>query len=301
MLRSLFTGTILCLLAISCNNQSSKSDEISAPLGVADTTALISSDAAKEKESDSAKFIRTADIRFKVSDVQSTTKHIEDIVRRNNGYVAYTHLASTTENTDRQQVSKDSSLAVTYYTVSNTITIRVPNYLLDTTLREIGTDVVFLDHRTIKADDVSIQYLANSLGQQRYGQAPTPIVKSAKQKDLNYTRMLDVERKEKQDEYFIANKYLDRDVRFSVVTMELYQSPSIQREMLANPVVIAAYRPSLLARIGDNLIQGWYIFEDLLVFITRLWSVVLIAVLGYIAVKAHQKRGRPNRAALRQG
>lgn len=300
MTRYLFTGTVMCLLAISCQNSETKERLAVSVESLADS-ANISSDASQESKPDSTKFIRTADIRFKVNDVQQTTTRIEDIIRKNKGYVAYTHLASTTENTDQQQVSKDSNLVVTYYTVSNTITIRVPNYLLDTTLREIGADVVFLDHRTIKADDVSIPYLENQLGQRRYNGSKPKFVAGAKQKDVNDTKVLSIYQQELQDEYYIANKRLDRDIRYSVVTMELYQSPILHREMVSRPVELKAYHAGLWGRIGDSLQQGWYIFEDFIVFIIRLWGLILVGVLAFWVIRLVTRKTRANPVALRRG
>jgi len=300
MTRYLFTGTLLCLLAISCQNSETK-ERLAVSIESLADSVNISSDASQESKPDSTKFIRTADIRFKVNDVQQTTTRIEDIVRKNKGYVAYTHLASTTENTDQQQVSKDSNLVVTYFTVSNTITIRVPNYLLDTTLREIGADVVFLDHRTIKADDVSIPYLENQLGQRRYNGSKPKFVAGAKQKDVNDTKVLSIYQQELQDEYYIANKRLDRDIRYSVVTMELYQSPILHREMVSRPVELKAYHAGLWGRIGDSLQQGWYIFEDFIVFIIRLWGLILVGVLAFWVIRLVTRKTRTNPAALRRG
>ena len=300
MTRYLFTGTVMCLLAISCQNSETK-ERLAVSIESLADSVNISSDASQESKPDSTKFIRTADIRFKVNDVQQTTTRIEDIVRKNKGCVAYTHLASTTENTDQQQVSKDSNLVVTYYTVSNTITIRVPNYLLDTTLREIGADVVFLDHRTIKADDVSIPYLENQLGQRRYNGSKPKFVAGAKQKDVNDTKVLSIYQQELQDEYYIANKSLDRDIRYSVVTMELYQSPILHREMVSRPVELKAYHAGLWGRIGDSLQQGWYIFEDFIVFIIRLWGLILVGVLAFWVIRLVTRKTRTNPAALRRG
>lgn len=280
----LLTGTFLCLLAMSCGQHESTAYSESLDKTLADTTASMSSDAAKTDGSDSAKFIRTADIRFRVNDVQQTTFRIEDIVRKNNGYVAYTNLASTTENTERAQVSKDSTLELSYYTVSNTITIRVPNYKLDSTLREIAGDVVFLDHRTIKADDVTIQYLENTLGQKRYA-GNTKIQPGAKQKDINETGELRLYRKEKQDEYYIANKYLDRDISYSVVTMDIYQSPRVHRELVANPIVITPYRPGLFSRAGESFLIGWRVLEDFLVWLIRGWGLILAGLMIFVLVR----------------
>lgn len=297
MTRSLFTGTLLCLLAISCQNLDTEKRLAVSMENLADSIT-ISSDASQEFKPDSSKFIRTADIRFKVNDVQKSTTRIEDIVRKNKGYVAYTHLASTTENTDQQQVSKDSNLVVTYYTVSNTITIRVPNYLLDTTLREIGADIVFLDHRTIKADDVSISYLENQLGQRRYNGSKPTFVAGAKQKDVNDTKVLSILQQEQQDEYYIANKRLDRDIRYSVVTMELYQSPILYRELVSRPVELKAYHAGLWGRIGDSLQQGWYLFEDFIVFMVRLWGLLLVGVVAFWVIRLIAKKRLPPKLTI---
>lgn len=280
----LLTGTFLCLLAMSCGQHESATYTESLEKSLADTTASISSDAANSGGPDSAKFIRTADIRFRVCDVQQTTFRIEDIVRKHNGYIAYTHLASTIENTERGQISKDSTLERSYYTVSNTITIRVPNDKLDTTLREIAGDVVFLDHRTIQADDVTIQYLENTLGQKRYARV-TKIQPGAKQKDINETGELSLYRKEKQDEYYIANRYLDRDINYSVVTMDIYQSPRVRSELVAHPIEIIPYRPGLITRAGESFLMGWRILEDLLVWLIRGWGLILAGMLIFILLK----------------
>jgi hypothetical protein len=279
-------GTLLCLLACSCQNQSERDiavSDVTAPM--ADSTGIPSSSAAEEGKQDSAKFIRTADLRFKVHDVVASSYRIEDIVRKNRGYVAYTHLASSIENVDKTKVSKDSSLETTHYAVSNMITIRVPNTLLDSTLKEIGADVDFLDHRTIKADDVSIQYLGNQLGKRRYDGVRTKTVNNAKQKEVNTTEDITIYRQEMSDEYFIANKYLDRDINYSMVNIEIYQRPSIRRELIANEDNIEAYTPGLFTRMGDALVSGWHVLEDILVFFVRFWAVIALMVVAWLMGK----------------
>jgi hypothetical protein len=250
-------------------------------LELADSTVA----SAPESKSEESKFIRTADIRFKVKDVESSTYRIERIVGANGGYIAHTTLASTVDRTENVQVSRDSSLEITHYNVSNMITIRVPNRLLDSTLQEISKDIDFLDQRTIKADDVSIQYFENQLGKNRYEGTPAKMVKSAKQKDLNETQDLSIYRREKADEYLIANKYLDRDINYSVVNIEIYQRPSIRKEIIANEKNIDAYQPGIFSRIGDSIAAGWEILEDIFVMIVRFWGVIALLLLGYFLVR----------------
>src|ERR1043165_1206073 len=129
---------------------------------------VASSSAAVENKKDTAhKFIRTADIKFKVKNVVNTTYDIENIVNDQGGFVTYTNLNSIVNNKTVVPVSADSSLETTLYTYENTMTIRVPNTKLDTTLKSIAGLIYFIDHRTISANDVALSLLANKLTQER--------------------------------------------------------------------------------------------------------------------------------------
>ena len=292
MKRNLLLGTALCLLALSCQNVTREKMAATANLELtelADSTATSDDDMKPEEN----KFIRKADIRFKVKDVEGSTYRIESIVRANGGYVSHTHLAAASDRSEKIKVSRDSSLEITYYNVSNNITIRVPNQLLDSTLQEVAREIQFLDHRTIDADDVSIQYLENELGKRRYEGTKAKLLNSAKQKELNATQDISISRKEKADEYFIANKYLDRDVNFSVVNIEIYQRPTAHRELVANEENINAYQPGLLSRIGDSMATGWNILEDLLVLIVRFWGLIALLILGYFLLRKFIAQKKP--------
>ncbi len=106
---------------------------------------FISSSAAIENKKDTAhKFIRTADLKFKVKSVIKSTYNIEEITSRQGGFVTYTNLTSSIDKITPTAVSADSSLETTQYTVTNSITLRVPNIKLDTTLKEISKNIDYL-------------------------------------------------------------------------------------------------------------------------------------------------------------
>ncbi len=131
----------------------------------------ISSSAAVEDNKDTTrKFIRTAELKFKVKSVIKSTYDIEEITNRHGGFVTLTSLISDIDNVTTTAVSADSSLETTYYKVTNSITLRIPNTKLDTTLKEISRNIDFLDYRTIKAQDVALQILSNNLTQKRASQ-----------------------------------------------------------------------------------------------------------------------------------
>ena len=106
-------------------------------------------------------------MKFKVKSVIKSTYDIENITNKLGGFVTYTNLSSIINNVTTIAVSADSSLETTYYTVTNSIILRVPNTKLDTTLKEISKNIDYLDFRIIKAEDVALQILSNNLTQKR--------------------------------------------------------------------------------------------------------------------------------------
>jgi hypothetical protein len=128
------------------------------------TSKSISSSAAVEtNKNGNRRFIRTADLKFKVKSVVKATYGIEDIVGQQGGFVTYTNLYSTIDYVNSTAISADSTLETTHFTVLNSMTIRIPNRKLDTTLKAIAKHIDYLDHRIITADDVALQLLSNDL------------------------------------------------------------------------------------------------------------------------------------------
>ena len=109
--------------------------------------SAISSSAAVVDKNSTRKFIRTADVKFKVKNVAKSTYAIEDATSKFGGFVTYTNLQSTINEEDKTKVSQDSTLVTTKYKVENNITIRVPNTKLDTVIKTIAKQIHFLDYR----------------------------------------------------------------------------------------------------------------------------------------------------------
>ena len=110
-----------------------------------------------------------------MKNVAKSTYAIENIVAKNGGFVTFTDLKSNINEKSETKISQDSSLETTRFTVDNTITLRVPNTQLDTVLKSMVKEVVFLDNRLIKADDVALQLLSNKMAQKRLASAESRI------------------------------------------------------------------------------------------------------------------------------
>ncbi len=260
------------------------------------TTLAISSSAAVENGKDTShKFIRSADIRFRVKNVIKITYAIEDIVRHFGGFVTFTNLTSTIDNQNNTPVSEDSTLETINYTVANNMTIRVPNTNLDTVLKCIAPLIDYLDSRVIKANDIRLEMLTNSLTQKRIAKNEQRMINAIdnRGRKLGETTTAEdalISRLEQSDNAKIANLRILDQVDFSTINLYLYQRQVSKREMIANPKDISAYKPGLGSRIGDAFKKGWAAIEEIIVGLAQLWWVFLAAIVVLVVYKVNRSR-----------
>ena len=113
------------------------------------------------------KWIRKADIKFKVEDVAKATDYIESISSKYSGFVTLSDLKSSIYRINSAPLSDDSLLETRSYNVDNQIIIKVPNIYLDSLLKDFKSLIVFLDYRKITAEDASIKLLSNTMKSNR--------------------------------------------------------------------------------------------------------------------------------------
>lgn len=286
-------AVLLFGLAFACK-QAEASDESAA---AEDRTAVevISSSAAVEKSESKRKFVRTADLKFKVKSVTKSTYAIENIVSRNGGFVSFTDLKSNISEKSETQVSQDSTLETTRFTVDNTITIRVPNTQLDTVLKSMAKEIDFLDSRLIKADEVSLQLLSNQLAQKRLAKHQKRLendidTKGKKLKEINEAENNVLDKETESDSTIINNLSLQDQVNFSTITLYLYQREAFKRELFANEKSSNSYRPHIGLQILESIKTGWYILEKIISFLMVLWPFALIGFLVYLGYKKITKK-----------
>ena len=288
--------TLLALgLVLSCKESASKENAAYMEEAVTDSTSVISSSAAVENKNSNRKFVRTADVKFKVKNVAKSTYAIEDATTKFGGFVTYTNLQSNIHSEDRTKVSQDSTLVTTKYKVDNNITIRVPNTKMDTVIKTIAKQIHFLDYRIIKADDVSLQMLSNELAQKRSNSSEKRLENAIDSKGKKLNQIVKAEetldaKKEQNDVSKLQNLSLQDQVNFSTLTLNIYQDESIKQEMVANEKSINAYRPNIGLQIWDSIKTGWFILEHIVSFVVVLWPFVLIGFLGFLVYKKFLKK-----------
>lgn len=281
----------LAIMLYSCK-QSEAPAEDGASENVKSEKDVVSSSAAVEKNDSNLKFIRTADIKFKVKNVPQSTYAIENAVAKFGGFVTYTNLQSTVSEKTKTKISQDSTLETIKYDVENNITIRVPNRQLDTILKTVAKQIDFLDFRVIKADDVSLQMLANQLAQNRSASHEKRVQNAIDNKGKKLHTIIDAEenlntKKEANDTKKLENLSLQDQVNFSTLTLQIYQRETIKQEIVANEKV---YRENIGSKILNGLKTGWFLLEGIIAFVVQLWSLALIGIVGYLVYKKYLKQ-----------
>lgn len=263
----------------------------------ANSTAIISSNAAVVNKNDKRKFIRTADIKFKVKNVAQSTYKIENAVSRFGGMVTNTNLQSHIDEKKQTKISSDSLLQTTKYTVENNITLRVPNTQLDTVIKSIAKEIDYLDFRVIKADDVSLQLLANDLSQQRIADHTKRLQKNIDEKgkklnDITASENDVLNKKEQSDNSKIQNLEMEDKVIYSTVTLAIYQNETIKQELVAVEQNHSDY-DNFGLEILDGLKTGWSILAAIIAFVVQLWSLILLALLGIFVYRKYLRNVKP--------
>jgi hypothetical protein len=277
------------------SNAMTDSTSVSLKNGVNSKYNPMSSSSATMGNNGIRKFIKTADLKFRVRSVIRATYDIEDITHQFGGFVAHTGLESRIDNTNTTAVSRDSSLETTYYTVVNSMTLRIPEAKMDSALRAMTPLVDYMDHRIIDINDVHIQLIANELAQSRLrnyqGRMRNNVdTKGRDLEDMNTSEENILQRQEESDNTLINNLTIQDQIEFSTVTLYIYQRQAIKRELIWNAKNIDAYEPGFGYKIKRSLISGWRGLEAVVLFALRFWVVYLVGLAGFLVWRWWSKR-----------
>ena len=264
----------------------------------------ISSSAALENPNDTArKMIRTANIKFRVKDVIKSTYNIENIVVGQGGFVENTNLTSQVNYTNEQRIKADSTLITTYYSVVNTLVLRVPSNKLDAALKEIAQLVDFMDYRVINAKDVTLDLLSKRLEQSRLARYDNRMKNAIDNKGKRLNDVSDAEnnllyKQEQADEAKLANLQIIDKIKYSTVNLSLYQNQSIKYEVVARTNEIQEYSTPFAVRFADAMKFGWLIITEFFLLLTHLWAIILVAVIVFFGWKYFIKKRKKNKKEL---
>ncbi len=239
----------------------------------------LTSKAAKISDLDSIrKFIRKADLEFKVAHVFNATQEIENITTDNGGFIINSTLSNDISNTQTKKVSSDSSVVITEFTVKSNITAKIPKAKLDTFLRSLAPMVVFINKREVTATDIHINMLESELTRLR-NQTFADDTEPAKG---IVSRRVALEAQGAADAAMIDKLMMLDNVEFSTVNINIYQNKEVRYEMVANENY-EKYEPNFGTKLWTSVKTGFYVIEQLFLFAVNLWGVILFGFIVYFA------------------
>lgn len=294
-------GLLVLLALAACSQQQHESAD--APMGQTTEPAIADAPSAPPAKANAAnaaaqldssavtytdaqrRFIRTANVEFRVRDVYRSALAIEDIVAAQGGFVTKNDITSQIESVQSRPSGDGKLIELATYTTRGLLQVRVPSENTQRFLRTIVTQIEFLDRRQFEAVDAQFELLRQQLAQQRNQEAQQALGEAtAEGGKLGQKAEAIAERndaKAGRDEALIAQKTFEDQVAFATIDLSLYQPPQIRRtQRLDVDAVIRREGPSFFARAGHALSMGWYGLLTALVVALKLWPLwlVLLAV-----------------------
>ena len=248
---------------------------------MADTTATV--------ELPAEKIIKTADMRFRVKDVQNTKEQLSKTIKAEGGTVAEFSIESSIQETDKVKQSTDSLKEITSYRTQGYLVAKVPSEKLDEFTNTIAKMAVFVDNQSMKMDYQSIAYLSNKLKAENRVDAIEKINKVASKKSANVESSLYI-----KDDYVdkrIENMQIDSRVKFSTITLNFYQDNTVKTMIVANDNLYD-YRPAFINRLWLGIVNGWTIFKEIIIAISNLWMLILVGIAIFFTIKYFIRRNK---------
>jgi len=228
--------------------------------------------------SPSRKIIHTADMRCRVNDVYRSVDTLERMVNELGGLIAESHMENTTTSTRSVRYTADSQKLVTGYTTVAHLTLRIPNFFLDTVIRKVPVLATFIDNRTMQRQDVTLKYLANAMKNEAAGIAP-PVVADKKTGGIKENTATSSPKALKNDTVInrrIENLQMLDDVNYATLKVDLYQPEKVDVQIVADADHAASipFGSRILLALGD----GWQLLKGLLVVFITAWPLWLLAI-----------------------
>ena len=202
------------------------------------------------------KIIRNAQVNMQVKDIQKAFPQIERIVKNLNGYISSSNMQNNSHR------------------ISNSIVIRVPNESLDTLLRLVENQSIFINNSSISSTDVTEEFIdiesrlkTKKEVRERYLDILSKKAKTVEDVLLaeEQIRVLTEEIEAKEGRL----RYLQNRVGLSTLTLSIYQ----EVEYVATPAV---YKKTFLIKIKEGFINGWEILLDIFLALINIWPLFIL-------------------------
>ncbi|WP_284463361.1 DUF4349 domain-containing protein [Chryseobacterium sp.] len=286
-------SAVLLLGIYSCKKGEASTNELS-NYAVADSAAVTTSDSVSSAASMEVKdkqFIKTADVNMDVKDVYNATIAIEKSVQELGGFVTKSNLQSNVVSEDTYNTSDTEAMLIKKYKSENTIQVRVPTEKLGDFLTSINTNKLFLNSRTINAEDVTANIKYSELEAKRSQKTSENIDKIKANKDK---AALGNENMSEGNLQKLNTMNMADDLKYSTVDIYI-REPKLRIAEIAvtnTNSIDNKYRYNFIYDAKDGFVYGFYLIQRIFVALINIWPLLLIAG-GLIYFFRKRKATRP--------
>lgn len=290
-------SAVLLLGIYSCKKGEVAATEVSASDSavsmVTDSVSSVATMEVKDKQ-----FIKTADVNMEVKDVYEATVSIEKTVQDLGGFVTHSNLQSSILSEDTYNTSDNEAMLIKKYQTENTMKVRVPTEKLGELLTKINDKKVFLNYRTINAEDVTSGIKYAEMEGKRIKKTGENIDQLKTNKDKV---QLDNDNMAEGNMQQLANMDTTDNIKYS--TIDIYiKEPKLRIAEIAvtnTRNIDNQYKFNFIYDAKNAFVEGFYLIQKIAVGLITIWPLLLIlAVVVYFLRK--RKLTKPERTKIHE-
>ncbi|SHG81363.1 DUF4349 domain-containing protein [Chryseobacterium sp. OV279] len=290
-------SAVLLLGIYSCKKGEVAATEVSASDSavsmVTDSVSSVATMEVKDKQ-----FIKTADVNMEVKDVYEATVSIEKTVQDLGGFVTHSNLQSSILSEDTYNTSDNEAMLIKKYQTENTMKVRVPTEKLGELLTKINDKKVFLNYRTINAEDVTSGIKYAEMEGKRIKKTGENIDQLKTNKDKV---QLDNDNMAEGNMQQLANMDTTDNIKYS--TIDIYiKEPKLRIVEIAvtnTRNIDNQYKFNFIYDAKNAFVEGFYLIQKIAVGLITIWPLLLIlAAVVYFLRK--RKLTKPERTKIHE-
>jgi len=246
----------------------------------ADSTAIY----ARSDTSTSPKLIRTANMHFKVKNVQRVCEDVTSLTTGYGGLVMHHTMQSSVTKNYENPISRDSVLHVSAYNTVADMTVRIPSNKMEEFMNMVGRMAMYIDTRNMDIEDKTLDYLSANLKMKNQ----TDIVKH-QNAAANQGQNIQGIKNDLVDEK-VNTRRIDLETKYSTIALTFYQTNTIVKEVTVNDDP-ASFKVPFFTQLGNAMSTGWSGLNDVVVFLANGWVLFVLAAIvwyGYFMYKRKQ-------------
>ncbi|KQT24668.1 hypothetical protein ASG22_11805 [Chryseobacterium sp. Leaf405] len=293
-------ATVLLLGIYSCKKGEATADFES--YATADSATVITSDSISSVATMKLKdkqFIKTADVNMEVKDVYDATISIEKSVQELGGFVTHSNLKSNVLSEDTYDTSNEEAMLVKKYQSENTMQVRVPTEKLGELLTSINNKKLFLNSRSINAEDVTSSIKYAELEGKRIKKTSENISELKTNKDKV---KLDDENMLENNQQKLANMDVTDNLKYSTVDIYI-KEPKVRIAEIAvtnTKSIDDKYKFDFIYSAKSAFVEGYYLIQRIVVGLIVIWPILLIgaAILFFYKKRKSVKKTNSNTSEI---